>query len=88
MADTTTTNLGLTKPEVGASDDTWGQKINDNLDTIDANLPKSKFDATVAPTANEDSGDGYSVGSRWLDVTNNTIYTCIDATAAAAIWQR
>lgn len=41
---------------------------------------------TTAPTANEDSGDGYSVGSLWVDTTNDKAYICLDATAAAAVW--
>lgn len=42
--------------------------------------------ATAAPAVTDDSGSGYSVGSRWIDVTNDNTYTCVDSTVGAAVW--
>lgn len=36
MADVNTPNLGLVKPQVKGSRDTWGEKTNDNWDDVDA----------------------------------------------------
>ncbi len=46
----------------------------------------NKYDATAAPTVNDDSGDGYAVGSVWIDITGDAAYICVDATGGAAVW--
>jgi len=44
--------------------------------------------ATAAPVATDDSNAGYSVGSKWIDVTNDKSYICVDATVGSAIWHQ
>lgn len=51
-----------------------------------SSLVKHKLDGGAAPTVNDDSGDGYSVASVWVDLTNDLAYICVDSTVGAAVW--
>ena len=52
-----------------------------NVENLKVNLV-----AIAPPTVTDDSGSGYAVGSRWIDVTANKEYVCVDATSSAAVW--
>ena len=59
MADTTTTNYVMVKPEVGASNDSWGTKTNGNWDIADVRL-KVTFD--LANAAMPKAGGAFTAG--------------------------
>jgi len=50
------------------------------------NIPKANRTAIVAPTVNDDSSEGYSEGSLWVDTVTNTVYFCADPADGAAVW--
>lgn len=47
---------------------------------------KNNWAASSEPTTGDDSGDGYVVGSRWIDTTNDKEYVCLDNSSGAAVW--
>jgi len=75
MADVVTVNFGLTKPDVGASDDTWGEKLNDNFQTIDTEVAPVNNPVFTGSVDLADPIPGYKIsGSIILDSETNLPY--------------
>jgi len=55
-----------------------------NLET----MKKRIWTKAGTPDANDDSVDGYVVGSLIYDTTNDNMYRCTDNTAGAAVWKK
>lgn len=42
--------------------------------------------ATSTPTVNDDIGNGYSIGTIWIDTVTDISYICVDSSSGAAVW--
>lgn len=63
------------------ADGTWAAPSGGGSSTL------NNFAATTAPTANDDSADGYAVGSRWLWASLKLEWVCVSAVAGSAVWK-
>lgn len=68
--------------------DDISSELRDFLDKLDRRVPNSKYNATGAPAVTDDGEHGYSVGSRWINITADDEYVCLDSTAGAAVWKK
>lgn len=67
---------------------TYMQIADTQIESNKIEASKNKWNGTQAPTVNNDVDEGYLVGSKWYDVTNDNAYTCLDNTDGAAVWSK
>lgn len=53
---------------------------------INTNGSLNNFTAITAPGASNDSSQGYSVGSTWIDTVAGIVYVNVDDSVGAAVW--
>ncbi len=79
-----TTRNGYPYPQKG--DIETAALIKRALEQIDADTSKMNMAATTDPTVTDDSDSNYSVGSRWINVSTDELWECMDSTVGAAVW--
>jgi hypothetical protein len=86
MADELTVNLGLIKPEIGGSDDTWGEKLHYNFDIIDAAIKEAgsggdsggNGDNGTSVTISESPPSTSTPGNLWWESDTGILYIYYD----------
>lgn len=86
-AGTSLTMSGTLAIANGGTNATTAAGARTNLGINALAVPLSNLNSAVAPTVNDDSGDGYAIGSVWIDVVLDNIYMATDVTVGSAIWR-
>jgi hypothetical protein len=81
MADTVTTNYHLLKPEISGSPSTWGNKLNADLDLVDAQMFANAGAAATAATAAATA----QTAANTAQTAANAAQTSATAAAAAGV---
>ncbi len=88
VAGFSTTQIGYLTPASGMEvfNSTLGWRQGYNGTRWGDEALNNNFQATTNPAAGNDTTQGYSVGSLWVNTTAHTIWTCISAASGAAVW--
>jgi hypothetical protein len=77
----------MTYKELKVPDSTIGAGGGYLKDDLEALADRAPYYSTSNPTVNDDSGDGFSPGSQWMNTSTQTLWMCTDASTGAAQWR-
>jgi len=80
-------NAGTNKVSIKDSDDAEVASIDSDGDIRGLNVKKANLSASSDPTTSNDSTQGYTVGSIWINTSTDSAFICMDATASNAVWK-
>ncbi len=81
---TPTAGIAATDVQAAIVEDA-GDLVTHAADVVAHTIPKRTV-TTTDPTTGDDTGDGYTIGSRWVNTTSDEEFVATDVTAAAAVW--
>lgn len=63
-----------------------GQALTNNFTTLADRIGVCNYTAITDPGITNDSTQGYSTGSRWLNTVSASEFVCVSAGVGAAVW--
>lgn len=76
----------IVKVFMGSDDIIMGYLDPTSLSFTTSTQSLNNYVATTDPTTGDDLGDGYRVGSQWINQSTGFIFICIDPTTNNAVW--